>query len=153
VNGFAKPDVSSTGQIKKYDVEVTSVKRFLVVTLILLLTTGLALAKAYEVNKKAGEYSVEIKMDKNPPSVGMNNLEIAVTDKSGKPVKDAKVSVDYGMAAMPGMPGMAYKAEAVSHGDVYRAALNISMKGPWYVTIKITGQGKTVSTKFTFDVS
>jgi hypothetical protein len=129
------------------------VKKILIVTLILLLTTGLALAKAYEVNKKAGEYSVQIKMDKNPPSVGMNNMEIVVTDKAGKPVKDAKVLVDYGMPAMPGMPAMAYKADAVNHGVQYRAALNISMKGPWYVTIKITSQEKAASTKFTFDVN
>jgi len=57
------------------------------------------------------------------------------------------------MPAMPGMPAMAYKADAMNHGDRYHAALNISMKGPWYVTIKITSQGKTVSTKFTFDVT
>ena len=92
-------------------------KRFLIATLILLLTAGLAYAKAYEVNKKAGEYSVSIKMDKNPPSVGMNNMEMAITDKSGKPVKDAKVLVDYGMPAMPGMPAMAYKADTMSHGE------------------------------------
>jgi hypothetical protein len=129
------------------------VKRILVATLILLLTVGLAYAKAYEVNKKAGDYSVSIKMDKNPPSVGINNMEIAVTDKTGKPVKDAKVLVDYGMPAMPGMPAMAYKADAMNHGDQYHAALNISMKGPWYVNMKITSQGKTVSTKFTFDAN
>ena len=128
-------------------------KRFLIAILILLLTVGIAYAKAYEVNKTAGEYSVQIKMDKNPPSVGMNNMEIVVKDKTGKPVKDAKVLVDYGMPAMPGMPAMAYKADAMNHGDRYHAALNISMKGPWYVTIKITSQGKTVSTKFTFDVT
>ena len=128
-------------------------KRFLIAILILLLTVGIAYAKAYEVNRKAGEYSVQIKMDKNPPSVGMNNMEIVVKDKTGKPVKDAKVLVDYGMPAMPGMPAMAYKADAMNHGDRYHAALNISMKGPWYVTIKITSQGKTVSTKFTFDVT
>ncbi len=133
--------------------EVTKVKRLLIATLIVLLTTGLAFAKAYEVNKKAGDYTVNIKMDKNPPSVGMNNMEIAIADKGGKPVKDAKVLVDYGMAAMPGMPAMAYKADAISHGDQYHAALNISMKGPWYVNIKITSQGKTVSTKFTFDAN
>jgi hypothetical protein len=136
-----------------FNMEVTRVKRFLVATLILILTVGLAHAKAYEVNKKAGEYSVQIKMDKAPPSVGMNNMEIVVTDKTGKPVKDAKVLVDYGMPAMPGMPAMVYKTDAMNHGDQYRAALNISMKGPWYVTIKITSQGKTVSTKLTFDVT
>lgn len=128
-------------------------KKIVAVTLILLLAAGVAFAKAYEVNKKAGDYSVNVKMDKNPPSVGMNNMEIAVTDKAGKPVKDAKVVVEYGMPAMPGMPAMAYKADAMSHGDTYHAALNISMKGPWYVNIKITSQGKTVSTKFTVDVN
>jgi hypothetical protein len=133
--------------------EVTSVKKFLIVTLILLLTTALAFAKAYEVNKMAGEYSVQVKMDKNPPSVGMNNMEIVVTDKTGKPLKDAKVLVDYGMPAMPGMPAMVYKADAISQGDQYRATINISMKGPWYVNIKIASQGKTVSTKFTFDAN
>jgi hypothetical protein len=129
------------------------VKRLLIATLILLLTVGIAYAKAYEVNKKAGDYSVSITMDKNPPSVGINNMEIAITDKVGKPVKDAKVLVDYGMPAMPGMPAMAYKADTMSHGDGYHTALNISTKGPWYVNIKITSQGKTVSTKFTFDAN
>jgi hypothetical protein len=129
------------------------VKRFLIATLILLLTTGLAFAKAYEVNKKAGDYSVSITMDKNPPSVGSNNMEIIITDKAGNRVKDAKVLVDYGMPAMPGMPAMAYKADTMSHGNGYHTVLNISMKGPWYVNIKITSQGKTVSTKFTFDVT
>ncbi len=128
-------------------------KKIIAVAVILLLTAGLAYAKAYEVSRKAGDYSVLIKMDKNPPSVGMNNMEVAVTDKAGQPVKDAKVLVDYGMPAMPGMPAMAYKADAMNHGDLYHATLNISMKGPWYVTIKITSQGKTVSTKFTFDVN
>ena len=128
-------------------------KKFVAVALILLLSAGLAFAKAYEVNKKAGEYSVQIKMDKNPPSVGMNNMEIEVTDKTGKPVKDAKVLVDYGMPAMPGMPAMAYKADTMSHGNGYHTALNISMKWSWYVNIKITSQGKTVSTKFTFDAN
>jgi hypothetical protein len=130
-----------------------TVKRILIATMILLLTAGLAYAKAYEVNKKAGDYSVSIKMDKNPPSGGMNNMEMAITDKAGNPVKDAKVLVDYGMAAMPGMPAMAYKADAMNHGDQYHAALNISMKGSWYVNIKITSQGKTASTKFTFDAN
>ncbi len=128
-------------------------KKIVAVSLILFLTAGLAFAKAYEVNRKAGDYSVAVKMDKNPPSVGMTNMEIAVMDKTGKPVKDAKVLVDYGMPAMPGMPAMAYKADAMNHGETYHAALNVSMKGPWYVNVKITSQGKTVSTKFTFDVN
>ena len=128
-------------------------KKIVIVTLILFLAAGVAFAKPYEVNKKAGEYSVSIQMDRNPPSVGSNNLEILITDKAGKAVKDAKVLVDYGMPAMPGMPPMAYKADTMNHGEGYHTVLNISMKGSWYVNIKITSQGKTVSTKFTFDAN
>ena len=91
-------------------------KKIIAVAVILLLSAGFAFAKAYEVNRKAGEYTVDIKMDKNPPSVGINNMEIAVTDKGGKPVKDAKVLVEYGMHAMPGMPAMNYKADAKPDG-------------------------------------
>lgn len=128
-------------------------KRTLAAILIVLVTVGFAYAKAYEVNRKAGDYNVLIKMDKNPPSVGTNNMEIIITDKTGAAVKDAKVVVDYGMPAMPGMPAMAYKADTMRHGEGYHTVLNISMKGPWYVNLRITSQGKTVSTKVTFDVN
>lgn len=128
-------------------------KKIVAVTLILLMAAGVAFAKAYEVNKKAGDYSVNVRMDKNPPSVGMNNMEIAVTDKGGKPVRDAKVVVEYGMPAMPGMAPMNYKADAKPDGEKYNASLNISMPGPWSVSVRISVAGKTVSTKFTFDVN
>ena len=128
-------------------------KKIITVTLILLLAAGVAVAKSYEVNRKAGNYSVNIKMDKNPPSVGVNNMEIAVTDKGGKPVKDAKVVVEYGMPAMPGMAPMNYKADAKPDGEKYNASLNISMPGSWSVNVRISVAGKTVSTKFTFDVN
>jgi hypothetical protein len=128
-------------------------KKIIAVTLILLLAAGVAVAKSYEVNRKAGNYSVNIKMDKNPPSVGVNSMEIAVTDKGGKPVKDAKVVVEYGMPAMPGMAPMNYKADAKPDGEKYNASLNISMPGSWSVNVRISVAGKTVSTKFTFDVN
>ena len=128
-------------------------KRLITFALILFLTAGIAVAKPYEVSRKAGSYSVDIKMDKNPPVVGLNQMEIVVKDAAGKAVTDATVLVDYGMPAMPGMPAMFYKADALLKGDKYTAMLNISMKGAWQVTIKITHQGKTVSAKFTFDVS
>ena len=74
------------------------------ISLALLLSTGLAFAKGYEVKKKAGEYRVEATMDRNPPAVGKNNLEVTIKDTAGKNVTDAQVLVEYGMPAMPGMP-------------------------------------------------
>jgi len=41
-------------------------KKLAVVGLILLFLAGVAYAKDYEVKRKAGEYEVEVKIDRNP---------------------------------------------------------------------------------------
>ena len=126
-------------------------KRLTVVTLILLLIAGIAYAKDYEVKKKAGEYDVVVKIDKNPPVVGDNNIEIEIKDASGKYVTDAKVKVEYSMPAMPGMPAMNYKTDTELKGYEYKAKMNLSMSGAWNVVVKITRGGKTTSVKFNVD--
>ena len=126
-------------------------KRAGFVVLILLLVAGIAYAKDYEVKKKAGDFDVQIAIDKNPPVVGDNNVKIEIKDSSGKYVNDAKVVIDYGMPAMPGMPAMNYKADAEVKGNEYRAKMNLSMSGSWNIAVKITRAGKTSTTKFTVD--
>jgi len=121
------------------------------VVFVLLLVAGIAYAKDYEVKKKAGEYDVEVKIDRNPPVVGDNNVKIEIKDSSGKYVTDAKVVVDYGMPAMPGMPAMNYKADAELKGNEYKAKMNLSMSGSWNIAVKITRAGKTSTMKFTVD--
>jgi hypothetical protein len=127
-------------------------KKVFVVGLIILLVAGVAFAKGYEVKKKAGEYDVEATIDRNPPATGKNNMEVRVTDRAGKAVTDAKVLVEYGMPAMPGMHPMNYRTDASLSGEVYKAVLNVSMAGPWYVNVKISRGGKTETARFTFDV-
>ena len=117
----------------------------------LIFITGIAYAKDYEVKKKAGEYDVEVKIDKNPPVVGNNNMEIEIKDASGKYVTDAKVKVDYGMPAMPRMPAMNYKTDAELKGNEYKAKMNLSMSGSWNIAVKITRGGKTATAKFSVD--
>ena len=126
-------------------------KKTIVFSVILLLVAGIAFAKDYEVTKKAGEFDVLVRIDKNPPVVGDNNISIEIKDSSGKPVTDATVKVDYGMSAMPGMPAMNYKAVAVLKGSEYKAVMNLSMSGPWNIAVKITRAGKTSSAKFSID--
>jgi len=126
-------------------------KKIATLTMVLLLLAGVAYAKDYEVNKKAGEYDVEIKIDKNPPVVGDNTITIEIKDGAGKYVTDAKVRVDYSMPAMAGMPAMNYKADAALSGNTYKAVMNLSMSGSWNTTIKITRAGKTSSAKFSID--
>jgi uncharacterized membrane protein len=126
-------------------------KKVIACMVILLLTAAVAAAKEYEVNKKAGEYDVEVKIDRNPPVVGDNNLKIEIKDPAGKYVTDAKVAVDYSMPAMPGMPPMNYKTDALLKGNEYRATMHLSMSGPWNIVIKITRAGKTSTAKFNVD--
>ncbi len=128
-------------------------KRITVSLFVLFLTFGLAYAKDYEVMKKAGNYMVHMKLDKNPPVTGQNKMEITIQDATGTDVTDATVAVDFGMPAMPGMPAMNYKAKAEVKGNRYLADVNFSMSGAWNINVKITRAGKTQSVKFNVDVS
>jgi hypothetical protein len=126
-------------------------KTIAVMLAVLLLVAGVAFAKEYEVSKKAGDLNVVIKIDKNPPVAGENNVAITVTDGSGKAITDAKVGLSYSMPAMAGMPPMNYKADAQPDGKGYKTKVNYSMAGPWNNEIKITHGDKTVSARFTVD--
>ena len=128
-------------------------KRFATALIILLLAAGLVYAKDYTVVKKAGSYTVEVKLDKNPPITGPNKMEINIKDDKGGNVTDATVVVEYVMPAMPGMPAMNYKAKAELNGSRYIANVNFSMSGAWAVNIKITRAGKTQAVKLNVDVS
>ncbi|MHB8843365.1 MAG: FixH family protein [Nitrospirota bacterium] len=126
-------------------------KKLLLVGLAVLLSAGVVFAKNFEVSKKAGEFDVVVTIDKNPPVTGDNGVTVSVKDAGGKVVSGAKVVVDYSMPAMPGMPAMNYKADAVQKGDEYKAVMNLSMAGPWNVAVKISAGGKSGSAKFTID--
>ena len=126
-------------------------KKLMMIGLAVLVSAGVVFAKDYEVKKKAGDFDVVVTIDKNPPVTGDNGVTVSVKDASGKLVKDAKVIVDYSMPAMPGMPPMNYKADALPKGDVYAATMNLSMAGPWNIMVKISAGGKTGSLKFTVD--
>ncbi len=126
-------------------------KKLTIFAVTLFLITGVVYAKDYEVSKKAGDYNVVIRIDKNPPVAGDNNVEIAIMDASGKAIPDAKVVLTYSMAAMAGMPAESYKTDVGLKGNVYKAKINYSMSGSWNNEVKITRNGKTVAARFTID--
>lgn len=126
-------------------------KRAVLAAMVFFVLGGLAIAKDFEVTKKAGDYTVVVAIDKNPPTTGDNNLTVSLKEGSGADITDAKVSVEYSMAAMPGMPAMKYNADAVLAGKIYKTKVNFSMSGSWSVAIKVVRGGKTAQTKFTVD--
>jgi hypothetical protein len=128
-------------------------KRVFLVSMLILMVAGLAYTKDFEVTKKSGPYTVVVKMDKNPPVMGDNGISITIKDADGKAIKDAKVTLDYEMPAMPGMPAMRYKAQPVLKDESYVGTVNFSMGGSWNLNIKISRGGKTDAVKFNVDVS
>jgi Cu(I)/Ag(I) efflux system membrane fusion protein len=127
-------------------------KKMLCTSVALLLAAGAVYAKGYELQKKAGDYTFEIRVDKNPPVMGNNVMEIAIKDAAGKAVTDAAVSVTYTMPPMQGMAPMNYKSNAELQGEAYRSTLNFSMSGPWNVEVRAVRAGKTTPVKFNVDV-
>ncbi len=127
-------------------------RTFAIFCMVVLLSLAVAAHAATTVTKKAGDYTVDVTMDKNPPVTGKNAVDIAVKDKAGKAVTDAKVAVEYSMPAMPGMPAMNYKSTAELKGEKYRAVIEPSMAGAWNIAVKIARGGKTETAKLTIDV-
>jgi hypothetical protein len=103
-------------------------------------------------SKKAGDLVVSITIDRNPPIIGINNLEIEIRGADGREVTDAKVLVNYYMPPMPRMAPMNYKVDAPYKSGKYRVAMNFIMEGPWYVVVKISHLGKLTSAKFNVNV-
>ncbi len=125
-------------------------KKLVVLILTLVFAVGIAYASGPELAKKAGDYNISLRFDRTP-SAGVNNTDIAVRDASGNYVTDAKVKVLYSMPAMPEMPAMNYKTDAVLTGSTYKATMNLSMSGAWGVSVKVTRGSRTSTAKFNVD--
>ncbi|HVP80619.1 MAG TPA: FixH family protein [Thermodesulfobacteriota bacterium] len=119
--------------------------------LVLAFISGIAFARGYEAKKMVGEYEAEVRIDRSPPVVGDNNIEIEIRDCGGNCIKDAKVLVNYYMPPMPRMAPMNYITDAKLKGEKYRAKMNFIMSGPWIIAIKINLGGKISTAKFNVD--
>jgi hypothetical protein len=117
-----------------------------------LFAAALAHARGYEAQKTVAGYDVIIRIDKNPPVLGDNQIEVEIRDGSGKVVKDAEVLINYYMPPMPRMAPMNYKVDAKLKGDSYRARMVLIMSGPWAIVTKITHHGRRHSVKVSIDV-
>ena len=119
--------------------------------LILFLITEIASAKDFEIRRRVGEYEAEVKIDRYPPVLGDNRIEIEIKDAGGNRVTDAKVLVHYYMPPMPRMAPMNYITDAKLKGEKYKATMNFIMSGPWIIAIKINHAGKMSTAKFNID--
>jgi hypothetical protein len=121
-------------------------------SLIFLAWVSVLSGDGLETRKKAGDYDVGMRIDRNPPVRGDNTIEISVTEGDGSPVKDVSVLVNYYMPPMPRMAPMNYKVQAKAKNDVFRAKMSFIMEGPWIIAVKITREDRTVTAKFNINV-
>lgn len=125
--------------------------KWFVLALALFLIPSIADPKSYEVKRRAGEYEAEVRIDRFPPILGDNKIEIDIKDGGGHRVTDAKVLVNYYMPPMPRMAPMNYITDAKLKGEKYKATMNFIMSGPWVIAVKIIHGGKTSTAKFNVD--
>jgi len=103
-----------------------------------------------ELAGKAGAFEVRASIDRNPPILGNNHMEIEIRDSDGL-VREANVMVNYYMPPMPRMAPMNYTTKAELKKDKYRVTMDFIMAGPWIIRILITRGGKRGTAKFNID--
>jgi uncharacterized iron-regulated membrane protein len=102
--------------------------------------------------KQAGPYTVSLTGAPNPAVRGSNALEAIVTDASGQPVSDAKVTLDLNMTNM-NMGKYTVVATPAGSGR-YTSNVSYSMAGPWRVTVTVERAGQAAaSAHFDFSVN
>jgi hypothetical protein len=119
---------------------------------LILFSTGVAHSRDFKLRKKTANFTLEMKIDRNPPVVDKNRVTLEIRDNDGKNITDAKVIVNYYMPPMPGMPPMNYNTAAQLQGNEYTAIMDLIMAGPWNIIVRISRAGKTSSVVFNIDV-
>jgi len=122
---------------------------------VLVLTLSIwsaAFAKGLELQRRSVQYIVEIRLDRNPPIVGDNEMEVYIKDVRGQILKGLNPVVNYYMLPMPRMAPMNYSIPAKPYKDYYRVSVNFIMSGPWVIAVKIPEDGKARTIKFNIDV-
>jgi hypothetical protein len=109
------------------------VKRIALLLIFLLTIAVTAIASEYEIEKVAGNYKVEMRMENTPAVIGANEVEVGIKGMQGHHVKDADVELYY---FMPSMPAMNYTAKASLEGNGYRAVVKPTMPGKWSADVK-----------------
>jgi hypothetical protein len=117
----------------------------------LFLLAGPVPGKELELKKKVGNLTVVAVIERDPPTVAKNAIEVRLADAAGNPLQDAKLLINYYMPPMARMPPMNFKVEAKWKKDAYKAVMDLIMAGPWIILVRITIDDKTVTAKFNID--
>jgi Cu(I)/Ag(I) efflux system membrane fusion protein/cobalt-zinc-cadmium efflux system membrane fusion protein len=102
------------------------------------------------VPQPAQEIEVAFSTTPSPPRKGENQFQVRLTDRQGRPVSGAEVTVVFYMPAMPamGMSAMTAKSELRSSGaGIYTGSGVLGSGGTWQVTITVRRGGTVEATR------
>jgi len=126
-------------------------KKSVLLVPILLVASHAAYGKDLLLTQKAGGYEFRVRIDRNPPILGDNHIEIEMSDGGAGRITDARVMVNYYMPPMPRMAPMNYTTRAKWKGESYNATMRFIMAGPWIIRVLATHEGKRAVAKFNVD--
>ncbi len=104
-------------------------------------STGPSLKEKVIKSTKSGDMTITISSRTGELKKGENDLMVAFTDASGKPVEAGAASLNFHMAAMGAMAEMNDRATLTTTDTPgkYRAQVNIEMAGTWEAQVKYQG--------------
>jgi membrane fusion protein, copper/silver efflux system len=107
--------------------------------------TPAATAQKFEKTTAKISFAVE----PNPPKGAADNMfHVSLIDAEGKAIPDAEITVTLIMPAMPsmGMPEMRNSFKLLFAQGMYMGKGNVSMAGPWNVTVEAKLKGQVIAT-------
>jgi hypothetical protein len=110
--------------------------------------TALLVAGCSRPINAASQVTVEHTISPDPPQVGSTAVAVRLTDRAGKPVSGARITLEADMSH-PGMAPVFEEANETEPGQ-YQAHLRFGMAGDWVVLlhIRLPG-GHTLERQFT----
>jgi membrane fusion protein, copper/silver efflux system len=95
-----------------------------------------------EAVARAGDLTVSLATDPDPPRTGDNQLSVTLREASGKPVDGASLGFVWDMPAMGAMPEMKGAGTTkAAGGGRYVVTYPLAMGGDWYLTLAIDAPG------------
>jgi Cu(I)/Ag(I) efflux system membrane fusion protein/cobalt-zinc-cadmium efflux system membrane fusion protein len=98
----------------------------------------------------SAQFLAELTTNPSPPHKGKNAVQVKLTSVDGKPVADAKVTVQFFLPGMPqmGMAEMKSAAQLNNQGNgSYAGQMELGSGGTWQVTITAEQSGKLILAK------
>lgn len=122
------------------------------VSLLLTCITALADAPSWQEYSQSGSLKAKLRPEAETYQIGQyHNWVITINDDSGKPVENAKISIDGGMMGHGhGLPSQPVVTKHLKNGDYSIEGMLFNMSGEWTLNFYI--QTPTQKDRVRFDI-